>query len=316
MKKTLLTLVLLVCSTIAFAQDEEQKEPPKDGWTRAGNLSFLFNQSAFNAEWLGGGTSNIAGNLSLSYDFNYRKGSLTWDNKILADYGLTKIKDQDFTRKTNDRFEFNSLLGKQIKETNWYYSFFLNFRTQFAPGYEFGTEPIVDEATGDVIGTRETRREITDLFSPAYLQLGPGVLWKKSDNLKVNIAPATARFIFVDGAFTDVGDDQVLIDAFNDAGGYFGVEANDSFRFEFGAALNGYAKFDIMKNVSMENILNLYSNYLEDPQNVDIDYTANIVMTINKYLSTNLTFQAIYDDNAIGAFQIREVFGLGVNYGF
>ncbi len=306
MKKTLLTLVLLISSAIVFAQDEAKDEAPKDGWTRAGNISFLFNQSAFNAEWLGGGTSNIAGNLSVSYDFNYRKGSLTWDNKILADYGLTKIKDQEFTRKTNDRFEFNSLLGKQIKETNWYYSFQLNFRTQFAPGYSFGT---------DTDGS-ETRTEITDLFSPAYLQLGPGMLWKKNDNLKVNISPATARFIFVDGDFTDVGDDQAAIDAFNDAGGYFGVEANDSFRFEFGAAVNAYAKFEIMKNISMENILNLYSNYLEDAQNVDIDYTANVVMTINKYLSTNLTFQAIYDDNAIQAVQVRQVFGLGVNYGF
>ncbi|TSE09331.1 DUF3078 domain-containing protein [Aquimarina algiphila] len=317
MKKTFLTVVLCISATMLFAQEEEKKDDaPKEGWTRGGNISFLFNQSAFNAEWLGGGTSNIAGNLSLSYDFNYRKGDLTWDNKVLADYGLTKIKDQEFTRKTNDRFEFNSLVGKQIKESLWYYSFFLNFRTQFAPGYVFGEEPVLDATTGDVIGTRETRTETTHIFSPAYLQLGPGMLWKKSDNLKVNIAPATARFIFVDGDFTDVGNDQAAIDAFNDAGGFFGVDANDSFRFEFGAALNGYAKFEIMKNVSMENILNLYSNYLEDPQNVDIDYTANIVMTINKYLSTNLTFQAIYDDNAIGAFQIREVFGLGVNYGF
>ncbi len=308
MKKTLLAVVLLFSATITFGQEEEkkEKEAPKDGWTRAGNISFLFNQSAFNAEWLGGGTSNIAGNLSLSYDFNYRKGDLTWDNKILADYGLTKIDDQEFTRKTNDRFEFNSLLGKQIKESNWYYSFFLNFRTQFAPGYEFG-----EDADGN-----EIRTEITDLFSPAYLQLGPGMLWKKNDNFKVNIAPATARFIFVDGAFTDVGNDQADIDVFNDGGGYFGVEANETNRFEFGAALSAYAKFEIMKNVSMENILNLYSNYLEDPQNVDIDYTANVVMSINKYLSTNVTFQAIYDDNAIGAFQIREVFGLGINYGF
>ncbi|WP_109302079.1 DUF3078 domain-containing protein [Aquimarina sp. AU474] len=306
MKKTLLTVVLLISSTIVFAQDEAKDEAPKEGWTKTGNIGLLFNQSAFNAEWLGGGTSNIAGNLSISYDFNYRKGNLTWDNKILADYGLTKIKDQEFTRKTNDRFEFNSLVGKQIKESNWYYSFFLNFRTQFAPGYEFG-----EDAAGN-----EIRTETTHIFSPAYLQLGPGMLWKKNDNLKVNFAPATARLIFVDGDFTDVGNDQVAIDAFNDAGGYFGVEANDSFRFEFGAAVNAYAKFELMKNVSMENILNLYSNYLEDPQNVDIDYTANIVMTINKYLSTNLTFQAIYDDNAIGAFQIREVFGLGVNYGF
>lgn len=316
MKKTLLTVVLLISSTILFAQEETKKdEAPKEGWTRGGNISLLLNQSAFNAEWLGGGTSNIAGNLSLSYDFNYRKGKLTWDNKILADYGLTKLKDQEFIRKTNDRLELNSLLGRQIKESLWYYSFFLNFRTQFDKGYVYGEEPVLDD-TNNVIGTREIRTETTRVFSPAYLQLGPGLLWKKSDNLKVNIAPATARFIFVHDMFTDVGNDQAAIDAFNDAGGYFGVEANDTFRFEFGAALNGYAKFEIMKNVSMENILNLYSNYLEDPQNVDIDYTANIVMTINKYLSTNLTFQAIYDDNAVGAFQIREVFGLGVNYGF
>ncbi|MBQ4820011.1 DUF3078 domain-containing protein [Aquimarina sp. MMG016] len=313
MKKTLFTLSFLACTFFVAAQEETKDEGPKDGWTRAGNISFLFNQSAFNAEWLGGGTSNIAGNFSLSYDFNYRKGSLAWDNKILADYGLTKLKDQEFLRKTNDRFEFNSLVGKQIKESNWYYSFVLNFRTQFAPGYEFGQEDIIDTNTGNVIGQRETRTEITHIFSPAYLQTGPGLLWKKSDNLKVNIAPATARFVFVDGDFTDPNNPENRLDANN---AYFGVDANESFRFEFGAFVNAYAKFDIMKNVSMENILNLYSNYLEDPQNVDIDYTANVVMTINKYLSANIAFQAIYDDNAIGAFQIREVFGLGVNYGF
>ncbi|WP_103866258.1 DUF3078 domain-containing protein [Aquimarina sp. I32.4] len=313
MKKTLLTVVLLLGSTILFAQEEAKEEAPKEGWTRGGNISFLFNQSAFNANWQAGGTSNIAGNLSLSYDMNYRKGDITWDNKILADYGLTKLKDQEFTRKTNDRFEFNSLVGKQIKESLWYYSFFLNFKTQFDKGYEFGEENIVDQNTGNVIGTREIRTEKTHIFSPAYLQFGPGMLWKKSDNLKVNIAPATARFIFIDSDFTDINNPNNLLDADNE---YFGVEANETSRFEFGASLNGYAKFDIMKNVSIENILNLYSNYLEDPQNIDIDYTANVVMTINKYLSTNFTFQAIYDDNASQGFQIREVFGLGVNYGF
>ncbi len=305
MKKTLLTLVLLATSTIAFAQEEKkEEEAPKDGWTRAGNVSFLFNQSAFNHEWLGGGTSNIAGNLSISYDFNYRKGDITWDNKLLGDYGLTKLKDQESARKTNDRLELNSLVGKQIKESLWYYSFFANFRTQFDQGFLYG-----EDENGN-----ETRESQTHFFSPAYLQFGPGMLWKKSDNLKVNIAPATARFIFVHDHFTTVdATNQAALDAYVP---YFGVEANETSRFEFGAAVNAYAKFELMKNVSMENILNLYSNYLEDPQNVDIDYTANVVMKINKYLSTNITFQAIYDDNAIGAFQIREVFGLGVNYGF
>jgi hypothetical protein len=71
-----------------------------------------------------------------------------------------------------------------------------------------------------------------------------------------------------------------------------------------------------MKNVNVENLLNLYSNYLDKPENVDLDYQINIVMTINKTLSANFTFQTIYDDNAFQGFQTRQVFGLGVNYGF
>ena len=96
----------------------------------------------------------------------------------------------------------------------------------------------------------------------------------------------------------------------------FGVEQGKTTRFEFGASVAGYYKFNLMENISVENILNLYSNYLNKPANVDVDYQMNLVMKVNKYISTNLAFQAIYDDNAIQAVQVREVFGLGVNYGF
>ena len=83
--------------------------------------------------------------------------------------------------------------------------------------------------------------------------------------------------------------------------------------YEFGINIRTYYKIDLMENVSFENILTLYSNYLDRPQNVDLDYTMNFVLTINKWLSTDLTFQTIYDDNAFSGFQVREVFGLGVN---
>ncbi|NER13147.1 DUF3078 domain-containing protein [Leptobacterium flavescens] len=292
MKKVVLGLALIAGLFSANAQDDK-KEEPKEGWNKSGNITFLFNQASF-SNWVAGGQNNFSGTLGLNYDFNYLKGDWSWDNKIIAAYGLTKIEDNEFTRKTDDRLELNSLLGKKAGG-NWYYSAFLNFRTQFAKGYEFGTDPVTGE---------ETRTEQTSFFSPAYLQFGPGLLWKKSDNLKVNIAPATARFIFVDPDFT-------LPDA-----AYFGVDEGDSSRFEFGASLSAYYKFNLMENVSFENILNLYTNYLEDPQNVDLDYQLNIIMKINKYLSTNLAFQTIYDDNAIGRLQVRQVFGLGVNYGF
>ena len=71
-----------------------------------------------------------------------------------------------------------------------------------------------------------------------------------------------------------------------------------------------------MKNINMENIFNVFSDYLDKPQNIDINYTMNLVMKINDVFSTNLTFQTIYNDNSYSGFQIREVFGLGVNVKF
>ncbi|MFD1094385.1 DUF3078 domain-containing protein [Salegentibacter chungangensis] len=298
MKKIITCLALLLVSVSLTAQEEEGKEEQKQGWTNKGNIALLFNQSAFNAEWRGGGTSNIAGNLLLNYDFNYLKDDFTWDNKIIVDYGLTKQNGDKFYRKTNDRLELNSIAGKQIKETNWYYSMFLNFRTQITKGYEYG-----EDEMGETI-----RTERTHFLSPGYLQIGPGMLWKKNENFYVNIAPATSKLVFVDSDFTSMP-------GYTD-GDYFGVDEGESLRYEIGTSISAYAKFDIVKNVNMENILNLYSNYLEDPQNVDIDYTMNMNMKINDYLSTNLIFQAIYDDNAVSGFQVREVFGLGFNYGF
>ncbi|WP_310991507.1 DUF3078 domain-containing protein [Aequorivita marina] len=307
MKKLVLLAVLFTAPLALLAQEETEKDTIPNGWTRSGNISLLFNQAAFNHEWTGGGTSNIAGNLGLNYDFNYKHDKLTWNNRIIAEYGLTKNKDDKYARKTNDRLELNSILGRQIKESNWYYSFFLNFKTQFTSGYEFN-EDLNPEDNG-------YRTEDSKFMSPGYLQFGPGMLWKKNDNLYVNISPATARLIFVNSAFTDVGNDPIAIAAFNEDP-YFGVEANETMRFEFGASLSAYAKLELMKNVSMENILNLYSNYLEDPQNVDIDYTMNLLFKVNDYISANVAFQAIYDDNAVKGFQIREALGIGVTYGF
>nr|WP_314896613.1 DUF3078 domain-containing protein [uncultured Flavobacterium sp.] len=281
MKKAALYLVILLITISANAQ-ESSKDTTKL-WTKKGNISLLFNQSAYNKQWLGGGTSNVAGNFGLNYDFNYKKGDVVWDNKFIAAYGLTKIRDEK-SAKTDDRLELNSLWGKKAKG-DWYYSMFFNFKTQMDAGY-------------DKDGIR-----LSHFFSPAYIQFGPGMLWKKSNNLSVNFSPATAKFILVHNHFTDFGSS-------------FGVLQGDTSRFEFGASISGYYKFNIMTNVAIENRINLYSNYLDNPQNVDVDYQMNVVMRINKYLSTNVALQAIYDDNAIKAVQVREVFGLGVNFGF
>ncbi len=279
MKKIVSLLTFTLMITTLFAQEAKDSIP--DGWVKGGNMALTFNQSAFNNEWTGGGISNIAANILVNYDFNLKKGDLIWDNKIIADYGAFKNKGQSVFTKSNDRLEFNSIAGKKAKGF-WYYSAYFNFKTQFDTGYKDGVN-------------------ISHFFSPAFFQVGPGMLWKKSDNLNVNISPAAAKMIIVHDEYA----------------GSFGTDAGETTAFELGASLRGYYKVNLMENVSMENLLGLYSNYLKDPQNVDVDYTMNLVMAINKYMSTNLTFQAIYDDNTNrNGFQIRETFGLGLNYTF
>ncbi|SEB05893.1 Protein of unknown function [Flavobacterium gillisiae] len=282
MKKSLLSIVFILAVLVGSAQETQQDTTKL--WTKKGNLSLLFNQSAYNRQWLGGGTSNIAGNFGVNYDFNYKKDAVVWDNKFILAYGLSKIKGDNKTAKTDDRLELNSIWGKKAKG-DWYYSVFFNFKTQMDVGYD------------------KNDLNISHFFSPAYFQLGPGMLWKKSNNLSVNFSPATSKLILVHNHFTDFGPS-------------FGVLQGDNSRFEFGASISAYYKLSVMANVSIENRLNLYSNYLDDPQNVDIDYQMNVVMKINKYLSANVALQTIYDDNSVQAVQVKEVFGIGVNYGF
>ncbi len=282
--KNLLLIFVFAFSIFSIQAQEAEKDTTKV-WTKKGNMSLLLSQSAYNKQWLGGGTSNIAGNFGLNYDLNYKKGNVVWDNKFILAYGLSKIKGEEKTAKTDDRLELNSLWGKKSAAKNWYYSMYFNFKSQMDTGLD------------------KNDAKISHFFSPAYFQFGPGFLWKKSNNLSVNFAPAAGKLIMVHKHFTELGPS-------------FGVLQGDNTRFEFGASISAYYKLNAITNVSIENRLNLYSNYLEDPQNVDIDYQMNVVMKINKYLSANVALHTIYDDNSIQAVQVREVFGLGVNYGF
>ena len=266
MKKIVLTLTMILSLTAVFAQENEKellkkneeaaarlKEEKPNGWVKKGAFSFIANQATFN-NWLAGGQSNVSGSVGVNYDFNYKKDTWNWDNKVIAGYGLTKIKGQEM-QKSDDRLIYNSLLGKKAAGY-WYYSAFLNFKTQFDSGFESGFKT-------------------SHFFSPAYFQFGPGMLWKKSDNFKFNLAPVTSKLIVVHPHFTEFGSS-------------FGVEQGKSTRYEFGAAVNGYYKFKLVENVTVENILNLYSNYLDKPKNVDIDYTLNINMKINMKINVKI----------------------------
>lgn len=284
---TIILSLIFVSISALFAQEEEGT------WKISGENTFLLNQSSF-TNWASGGINSFAGNIILNYDFNYKKNKWSWDNKALGSYGQTFQKETDW-RKNDDRLELNSLLGYEAAEY-WMYTFFLNFKTQFAPGYDY-------------ISNTE-KRKISDFIAPAYLNFGPGFAYKKDDNFKVNISPAAARFVFV------------TIDSLAPN---YSIDPGKNSRFEFGASLDAYYKTDIMENVSFENTLRLYSDYLDKPQNVDVDYTANVFMKVNEYITVNAGVQLIYDDNVLiqksddrkgPALQVKQILGAGFTYKF
>ena len=278
MKKIIL-LLFIVFAINSFSQSKKDSVPK---WKMHGRFAFIFNQSSF-SNWASGGENTVAGNINVNYDVNYKKGNLNWDTRLITSYGLSHISNKGY-RKTDDRFELNTLLGLKTGKY-WFLSFIGNFRTQYTEGFDYKKEPKV---------------LVSEFLSPAYLTYGPGMLWKKSNDLHFNIAPATARYTFVSDFFS----------------GKFGVEEGENIAFSLGFNFSSYYKFGIMENVEMENILNLYTDYLANIGNIDVDYQTNIRFVVNKHIKMHMTFHTIMDDDASSRVQFRQLFGLGVNYSF
>ena len=285
----------MICMLFAIefqGQEQEVDSTKIKGWKKSGLTSLIVNQTAF-SNWISGGENSIAATLSVDYNINYYNNGWSWDTKIIGSFGINKNSDSKFFKKIDDRIEINSLIGKKFIE-KFSFSSFLNFKTQFAKGFKYSN------ASEDI----EIREEITRFLSPAYLQIGIGVYWKQDNSLWINMAPITGRLILASRKFTDNLDNGEE---------YFGIPKGEISRFELGASLSAFYKFEVIENIQLEQRINLYSDYLGKTGNIDVDYTITAFMKINDYLSTNLIIQCLYDDNAIKRVQLREVFGLAIN---
>src|SRR6478752_2313598 len=134
MKNSALLLLCFFGIFTAHSQDNNNQVPDSlKVWSSGGNVLFLFNQSTF-TNWAAGGENTISGKTDVNYSLNYKKDNWTWDNKLIVSYGLIKTKNSSFVKKTDDRFEFTSLLGRKATG-QWMYSILLNLKTQMANGY-------------------------------------------------------------------------------------------------------------------------------------------------------------------------------------
>ena len=296
MNRSILFLIIFFNLINLHAQKEIKKDSLETNWNLSGKFTFLGNQSSY-SYWTAGGQTSVSGTIKIDYDFNYDKDGWNWDTKLITAYGLNSIGGSKFLKKTDDKLEINSLLGKKFTNNligNWSYSSFINFKTQWTKGYRFRKN-----SQGE-----EERTELTRFFSPAYLQVGVGLYWKKNKDFWINMAPFTGRLIIVNRYFTNNLEDNKR---------YFGVKKGTNSRFELGASIRSFFKFELVENVFVTNRISLYSDYLDNPANIDLDYTINTIMKVNKYLTTNLIIQFIYDHNSVKRLQVREVMGIGIS---
>lgn len=272
------------------------------GWKTGGVFAITGSQTSL-TNWSAGGENSISLNALLSVFANYKKGKGAWDNSLDVGYGLMKQGwgDEIPFSKTDDKVDLMSKFGYRAFKS-WYYAALFNVKTQMTPGYKLPTDTV----------------KISNFLAPAYVIAAIGMDYKPDNHLSVFIAPLTAKWTIV--------NDPVL-----SAAGAFGVNPGEILKTEFG----GYIRFiytknnftaPFLNNISFTTKLDLYSNYLKDPQFIDVNWETLIAMKVNKYITISLITHLIYDfdikfvsdvtGDPVDKVQFKEIFGVGFSYKF
>lgn len=277
MKKQFLLALVLLMGMGAMAQEDEASAT--SNWTRKGNIGLNFSQVSF-TNWAAGGQNALNWLGTFNYSINYAKDNFKWDNSLNFALGYSYY---DFKRKpikTDDLLELTSLAGWKASE-HLNYSLEFAFRSQSAYGFNY---------------TKDSTQYISKFLAPAYISLGAGAEWVPNEHFSINFAPVTGRLIIVnDDYLASIGAFGV-----NDLGP---LDPNDTIvhakgdkvKFEFGARLAAKMKYTIVNNVDYESKLELFSNYLNHPERIDVDWQNLFVLKVNSWLNCNFSTHLIYD---------------------
>ena len=281
-------------------------------WAKDNKVGLDISQISF-INWNAGGNNSISGLLKGQFIRTYTRENIHWKNELIMRYGINKQESQE-VRKTDDQFAFNSTFGyKRDTISNWYYAGKFNFRTQFANGYAY---PNTDLA-------------ISKPFAPAYSFLGIGAEYSRKDiNFNLYLSPLTQKTTFVfdqrladQGAF---GVEKAVYNTFGDL-----VKKGKNLRNETGILVTNQWKTEVYENINLEHRLSLYTDYINNFGNIDIEWQLQLEMTVNQYVKANIGTHIIYDDdikskkeeNGVQVtqgpkLQLKQLLGVGLTYAF
>jgi len=259
------------------------KSIDSNGWKRSGTFILNLSQGAL-SNWAAGGENSTLGiNGIFNYSINLRSGKNTWDNNFDMALGYQNASSFSQYRKIDDRIDITSKYGHQLTQ-HWYASLLFNFNSQFLQGYDYSTTPYT---------------KISNFLTPGKIILAPGMNYKTTSRFSFFISPIALRWVLkVDEDFFNVAK--------------FGVDSAKKSNKEFGAYVTVTYKADISKWATYTGRFDLYSNYLRNPQNVDLLMNNLLTMKFNKIFAANLSLDLIYDDDVIKRLQVKEILGIGI----
>lgn len=314
---------------ISEAPQIEAPAPKPNYWNHSLLTNVNFTQTALTS-WAAGGNDNLTLSAYVDGNANYEKGKMIWKNRLQLDYGFLYSEDKPIFQKNKDRIYFESKWGYDTPVKNLKYSASFDFKTQFDNNYVYGTPGVANPSVQD---WKDARTLKSGLLAPAYATLGLGLDWTPKPWLSVNIAPLTGGFVIVrdEELRKAYGMELRDLSATEQAAYDAAVAANDpvgsyyrSNRFELGAQLKVNGDFTINDNLKYSTQVVLFSNYLNNPQNVRINWDNKFFWKLAKYFTLTFSTNLIYDDtvlitdkdhaNGWRTVQFKEFLELGFSY--
>ncbi len=301
MKRVLLILIVIGITTV-YAQDTIQL----GNWTIMGKVSINLSQSYF-SNWSAGGISNLTTIGKYNMSANYKKNRHGWNNYLDVALGYTMFLEEE-PLKTEDKIEYITGYEYELHK-HWYFTVMGKFATQFAKGYDYGVD---------------SSNYISKFLAPAWVDVGPGIKYQPVDWFWVNFSPATAAWMVVnDEKLADAGSFGLDPAEFDTAGNV--ITHAKKVKSMFGAKMMIVISKEVFKNINLGTKLELFSDYLDNPQYIDVNWQVLVGLKVNDWLNVDLQTTLLYDndimitdkDGNVGPrAQFRELLMLSVGYTF
>ena len=259
----------------------EQTKKEGEGWLRGAGLGFDFAQLALINPRVGAGDNRLGFGALGSIFANYKKDRLFWDNRASIQFAIQRIGNSEKPfQKSLDRFIIGSKVGHQMND-KWALALDSDLETQLTSTYE-----------GNILSPDTGQAKISGFFAPVTIRVSPGIDYKATPHLTLFYSPAGMKLIYI--------NDQAIANR-----GVFGTQKNDDGTYKKSDLQLGSVFKAIYNNKYFEDkfivssVLDLFSNYLRNPQNIDVQWHNDLSWNIWKGFSLNLVVDVLYDDDIL-----------------